>query len=455
MESKETLLIVDERYDFLNLIEVIIESEFEINILKAVSNSEATNILQNRKDIKAIISRPRPFLDSDKRDENPYSYNMDNAKVPFISYCNELKSDEINKLKEDNQYNAYLDNPLDEQRLYNTLQNLLHIRGQSFRIENQGEDISLKRIKLTTLGMFSNLSYDLYLKLGNGEKFIQVGRKGNDDLSSILEHYKQKGVEHLYLKEDDYSRYLDTAKEIINQNTQERAGVGTQKFTTVEIFDFAFEISREQLNTVGVTRMQEEVVHSAMKDLIVDLKEDKVLYSMIKDFFNSKNYMADHSLLIIYLSSMILNKLGWSNEQTLKQVVYAGFFHDMFVPEELARVKDLNTLEFDTDRSHVLKHITKAAKVLEGIKGLNNDAHKMIMDHHERPDGNGFPHGLTANQLPPLSSVFIISHHIVDYLYDVKFDTLNLAAFIQDMQGVWDQGNFKRIYTCARSLLLD
>ncbi len=452
MESKESLLIVDERYDFLNLIEVILESEFEINILKAVSNSEAKSMLQTRDDIKAIISRPAPF--HDQNEDNPYFYNLDNARVPFISYCDELANEEIEKLKSDNQYNAYLENPLDEQRLYNTLQNLLHIKGQSYKIENQGKDVSLKRIKLTTLGMFSKLSYDLYLKLG-GEKFIQVGRQGNDDLSSILEHYKQKGVQHLYLKENDYARYLESAKEIIGQNTLERESSGTQKFTTVEIFDFAFQISREQLNTIGISRMQEEVVHTAMKDLIVDLKEDKILYSMIKDFFNSQNYMSDHSLLMIYLSSMILSKLGWSNEQTLKQVIYAGFFHDMFVPEELARVKDLQILDSENERSQVLKHITKAAKVLEGVKGLNNDAHKMIMDHHERPDGKGFPHGLMANQLPPLSSVFIVAHHIVDHLYDVKFDTAHFAEFIQNMQGVWDQGNFKRIYTCARSLLLD
>ena len=76
---KESLLIVDERFDFLNLIEVILESEFEINIIKASSNSEALTHLKTRDDIKAILSRPSPFHKSENED-NHYHYNLNNSK---------------------------------------------------------------------------------------------------------------------------------------------------------------------------------------------------------------------------------------------------------------------------------------------------------------------------------------------------------------------------------------
>ncbi len=449
----QTLLIVDDRYDYLSLMEVILESEFEVNIMKANSAVEAKILLEGHHEINAIISGPHPF--ASENEDNYYLYNLKNTNLPFISYCSELNSKDIDKLKHDNERNLYLENPLDEATLYPILENLLNIQGQSYTVENQkGVETPLKRIKLSTLRMFSKLSYDLYLKL-NGEKFIQVGKQGNDDLNSIVEHYTSKGINHLYLQEKDYERYLETAKDIISTNTRDRLKSGEQKQSTVQLYDFAFQISREHLNCIGLTRMQEELVHQAMENIILELKNDKVLYSMIKDFYHRENYLTDHSLLIIYLSSMILSKMGWSNDQTLQQVIYAGFFHDMFIPEELSKVQNINAIDNEKDRSIILRHIKKAAHVLENIKRINNDAHKMIIDHHEKPDGSGYPLGLTSAQLPPLSCVFITAHHIVDYLYGQNFDTSMLASFIQNMQGQWDQGNFKRVYSCTRSLLLD
>ncbi len=452
VNDSQTLLIVDERYDYLSLIEVILESEFQVKIVKANSGPEAKGILQSQGNISAIISGPNPY---GKTEDNYYLYNLNHTKIPFICYCDELNSEDIEKFKSENEGNLHLTNPLDESRLYSLLQNLLKLEGQSYKIENhRGEQTALKKIKLSTLRMFSKLSYDLYLKL-SGEKFVQVGKQGNDDLNSIVEHYTSKGIDHLYIQENDYNRYLETAKDIISTNTRDRIETGKQTHTTVQVYDLAFQISREQLVSIGITRMQEEIVHKAMENLIVDLKENKIIYSMIKDFFNRQNYLTDHSLLIIYLSSMIISKMGWSNDQTLQQVIYAGFFHDMFIPEELSKVQNLKAIDNERDRMAILKHIKKAAQVMESIKGINNDAHRMITDHHEQPDGSGYPLGLSATQLPPLSCVFITAHHIVDYLYGQSFDTSSLATFIQSMQGKWDQGNFKRVYSCARSLLLD
>lgn len=451
--EQQTLLIVDERYDYLSLIEVILESEFQVKIVKANSNVEAKGILQNDASINAIISGPHPF--EAMTEDNYYLYNMDHRKIPFICYCPKLSDSDIEKLKKDNHSNIHLKNPLDEARLYGSLQNLLDLKGQSYTIqEKKGEETALKCIKLSTLRMFSKLSYDLYLKL-SGEKFIQVGREGNDDLDALIEHYATKGIDHLYLKEEDYQRYLEVAKDIISTNTEDRINTGKQKFTTVQIYDLAFQVSREHLKSLGVTRMQEELVHKAMENIIIDLKENKVLYSMIKDFYSDQHYLTNHSLLIIYLSSMIISKMGWSNDQTLQQLVYAGFFHDMFIPEEFAMHQDIDSLDSEMDKAKLLKHLKKAADVMEGIKGINNDAHKMITDHHEKPDGSGYPMGLTSSQLPPLSCVFITAHYIVDHLYEENFNTTNIASLIQSMQGIWDQGNFKRVYNATRTLLLD
>jgi len=42
----------------------------------------------------------------------------------------------------------------------------------------------------------------------------------------------------------------------------------------------------------------------------------------------------------------------------------------------------------------------------------------MLLQQKELPDGSGYPHGLSASQIAPLSALFIVSHYFVDYVID-------------------------------------
>ena len=79
------------------------------------------------------------------------------------------------------------------------------------------------------------------------------------------------------------------------------------------------------------------------------------------------------------------------------------------------------------------------------------DVDSIIAQHHERPDGSGFPRGLTHLRIGPLATVFIVAHDIVTYLFDNDIaganveKGLDLDKFIEQKSKTYQMGTFKKV----------
>lgn len=83
---------------------------------------------------------------------------------------------------------------------------------------------------------------------------------------------------------------------------------------------------------------------------------------------------------------------------TLFRIFLAGLLHDvgkLAIPDAILLKPDkLNDTEWGIMRSHPVS----AGTLIEGI-GLRDEA-RWVLHHHERPDGNGYPTGLTGESIP-------------------------------------------------------
>jgi hypothetical protein len=76
------------------------------------------------------------------------------------------------------------------------------------------------------------------------------------------------------------------------------------------------------------------------------------------------------------------------------------------------------------------------------------------LEHHERPDGTGFPRGLFHHQIAPLSALFIIAHDLLGYFLQKGKDT-NMEEFIDTRAGLYTQGMFKKIFKAIEKDYMD
>jgi diguanylate cyclase (GGDEF)-like protein/putative nucleotidyltransferase with HDIG domain len=106
---------------------------------------------------------------------------------------------------------------------------------------------------------------------------------------------------------------------------------------------------------------------------------------------------ADHSQTVGRYSALIAEELGLT-EDHVKRVQTAGVLHDIGkigLPDNILRKKA--GLDED-ERIQVRRHPEIGAEIL-GSKNFE-DIRSWVLSHHERPDGKGYPQGLSADEIP-------------------------------------------------------
>ena len=78
------------------------------------------------------------------------------------------------------------------------------------------------------------------------------------------------------------------------------------------------------------------------------------------------------------------------------------------------------------------------------MKGTPNDLESIILTHHERPNGKGFPHSLTSSQLGALPSLFIVAHDLANYLW-IREKSASIKEFVDLFKKEYLHDHFKKI----------
>lgn len=98
------------------------------------------------------------------------------------------------------------------------------------------------------------------------------------------------------------------------------------------------------------------------------------------------------AILAFYINSLSEDPIS---EEQLAVACYVHDFGLAFMPNHIVlKAEKLSDLEANLMRSHVYK----SARLLEHLT-LWDEAHKMVMQHHENIDGSGYPLGLKADQI--------------------------------------------------------
>jgi diguanylate cyclase (GGDEF)-like protein len=115
---------------------------------------------------------------------------------------------------------------------------------------------------------------------------------------------------------------------------------------------------------------------------------------------------AAHSETVGRYAEMIAAELGLDDER-VKRVKLAGVLHDIGkvgVPDTvLQKAGPLDEDEWE----EIQKHCELGSRLLSGA-GLEDIA-SWVLAHHERPDGNGYPAGITRTEIPPEARILAVA----------------------------------------------
>jgi len=118
-------------------------------------------------------------------------------------------------------------------------------------------------------------------------------------------------------------------------------------------------------------------------------------------------YTAGHQRRVADLARSIATKMGLSKDQ-IEGIRMAGMIHDLgkiSVPADiLNRPAGLTRIEFDI----IKMHAQAGYEILKDIEFPWPIA-RMVLEHHERLDGSGYPHGLKGDDILPESKILSVA----------------------------------------------
>jgi putative nucleotidyltransferase with HDIG domain len=135
--------------------------------------------------------------------------------------------------------------------------------------------------------------------------------------------------------------------------------------------------------------------------------QKEIILSIIRMMEIHDAYTRGHSEMVADLSKKIAVKLGYDKEG-VKDVYWSGLVHDIgkiLVPEAiLNKPSRLSNSEFEI----IKKHPSWGHEVLVQSRYLN-EISRNVRYHHERYDGNGYPDGMSGEEIPEVSRILAVA----------------------------------------------
>jgi HD-GYP domain-containing protein (c-di-GMP phosphodiesterase class II) len=310
------------------------------------------------------------------------------------------------------------------------------------------------RIDIDFLTKLDGINKNLFIRLGS-DKYIKIFNE--DDNTDVLDikKYKEKGIQYLFVNRD-------TALWITTQ-IQKQINV----FLKANNFRFILRGANDspvKRFEQKILRIDDEVHVDAEFKQIIDKAIDNIRAIVEKDqkiehtLAVLKQHKAEYAFftqkmnLTSVISCILAKQLDWISKSTIDKLVYASVLCDitLAVKPELLRIRSMSDFEkikhtlSDDDQKIFLSHPKDAANLIKRyFSSAPPETDALVFQHHEQPDGNGFPLRVKAERISPLTALFIVANDFAYYF--LCDDEPTMDDFMLKCSSRYDFVNFRKV----------
>ncbi|MBE0492486.1 MAG: response regulator [Sulfurospirillum sp.] len=312
----------------------------------------------------------------------------------------------------------------DDVQLREVMHSYLSKLFEDVRVASNGEE-GLKAFKQRPADIVLS---DILMPYMNGIEMIRAIKKINPKQHSIiLSAYTESqyfmeaislGVSSYIIKPIEYTQINEVLYEIVSRIYSEK------------------EVDLYQHNLEKLVAQKVQEYQELKQERVADY--ETILLALINMIERRDSYTAGHSQRVANYSKMLATALGFSSEDC--ELVYrAGILHDIgkiATPDAiLLNPSNLNDLEY----SLIKEHVSAGVDILSHIPYFEPLIH-IIISHHERYDGKGYPQGLAGDAIHPLARVMIVAD---------AFDAMTTNRIYKHKKSV--QEAFDELQACTQS----
>jgi len=333
--------------------------------------------------------------------------NKQTRDIPIIFITAVFKSEEFIREGFDLGAVDYLTKPIDDKQLLNKITLYLRIFEKTYLLQQ-----SEKKFYTIT----QSIGDGIYtLDLNNRVTFINKAALDmlgftkkellNKEIHDFI-HYKNKANQAIHKDECKIHHALQEVKKYTTDDECFIRKDGT--FLPVEIMVTpliedhhevvgTLVVFRDKTNQNRITKLEtEKITH-----------QEQIIHSMIGMIESRDSYTAGHTKRVAKYCEMIAKGMDFSEDQ-IELLKRAAWLHDIgkiSTPDNiLLKPTRLTTLEYELIQEHLLT----GYEMLKEIDAYKDIADIMVQ-HHERYDGTGYPYGLKGDEISPLGRIMIVA----------------------------------------------
>ena len=436
------ILVLHPNVDALEMVGFSIESQMGIFTHRASSFQSAIDVLIDDNQVQLLVAHPGE--DADKLFKYMLSANL---KLPVILLGPPLEGGQEDVFP-DIQVLARLPEAEVSDKIAALIKKYFKERKTNSVIEEYC------RIATELLVRVVPLRGDIFIRLSDS-KYVKMFKTGATFTREDMEKYLQrKKVKYLYIRTEDSHEFIGKFNDdMVNLIAEAKTGDPEVLNTVSEVQSMVQDLADRIGFTPEIQDLARQNIQLTVKAIGASPKLTNVFSSSL---LKSKNFISSHSVMLANISCAIAAQMVWPSNTTFQKLVLASLFHDFsFNDPALAKISTKQELEqlrssstsglTDEQYLAVKNHPQKASEVVRGLSEVPGDVDFVVAQHHERPDGTGFPKGMRGNQIPPLSAVFIISHDLLNSMIKEGED-FDMKAFVRRMESTYQSGSFRKVW---------
>lgn len=241
---------------------------------------------------------------------------------------------------------------------------------------------------------------------------------------AIIDDVVGAGIKHVYIDTErgldfEMAVPLEVVRQEINDSQQQVAddllGLDKQVSFEVELVQaksVVYEASKAMRSFMRDARFGQQIDSSAVDEVVGNItssvfrnKDALLTLSRIKTV---DQYTFMHSIGVCVLMTAFARAMDYDDE-TARQISTGALMHDLgkmrVSPELLNKPGPLTTEEF----AEMKRHVNYGAEQLSDFGWMSDVSMSVVMQHHERIDGSGYPLGLQADAMSEIGRMSAIA----------------------------------------------
>lgn len=318
-------------------------------------------------------------------------------------------------------------------------------------MEHDIDPNNLVKIKVTHLIKFSSSFSGVEVHLYVSGKYIKMNY-ATDHFVEILRKLQQKDVEDVFINQEECQKVL-----AVIQNSMSSKSFYDPKTTNeerMERSENSVEVVKNLINQLGVDKQTVEILKMVNQKTISLLSESPSIFQFIKQFKKNCSEEFLRSVLTAYLTSLVIDKFPWKSSPVKEKAALASMLCDITLnKEDFAAIKD-HELNGTPLEERLKNHPFEISKLLSTKKDIiPSETITIIEQHHEMPDGSGFPARLEVHRFNQLSSIFIVCQKFTEHLFHENFDYTKRLDIFNRMQKVYAGRTFDKAMEALMSVV--